>query len=139
MFDKIMIPVDLKHVDGMQKSLEAAARLAKQYDATLYYVTVAGRVPNRAAKTPEELAHRLDDFARQQGEKYDIRTDSRTMDSTDVAIELDDKLIQAQKEIGADLVVMASHIPGVADRLHLISSNAGELAQRLPVSVFILR
>ncbi|MFO8152091.1 universal stress protein [Thioalkalivibrio sp.] len=139
MFDKIMIPVDLKHIDGMQKSLEVTAGLAKQYDATVHYVTVAGRVPNRAARTPEELARHLADFARQQGEEYGIKTDSRTMDSTDVTIELDDKLVQAQKEIGADLVVMASHIPGVADRLHLISSNAGELAQRLPVSVFILR
>lgn len=139
MFEKIMIPVDLEHTDKLQNSLEIAARMAREYDATVYYVTVSGSLANRAARTPEEMARHLADFAREQGEKYGIRTDSKLMHSNDVAVELDDKLAQAQKELDANLVVMASHIPGVADRLHLISSNAGELARRLPVSVFVLR
>lgn len=139
MFKKIMIPVDLQHIEKLEKSLEIAAKLAKQWDATVHYVTVAGRVPNRAAKTPEELARNLEDFARDQGEKFGIQTDSKTMDSTDVVVELDDKLLEAEKEIGADLIIMASHIPGVPDKLHLISSNAGDIAKKADTSVFIVR
>jgi len=139
MFKRIMVPVDLQYVDRLQNSLEIAARLAREYNATVYYVTVAGSLANRAAKRPEELETKLQVFAREQGEMHGIATGSKMMRSTDIAVELDDRLVQAQRELDADLVVMASHIPGVADRLHLISSNAGELAKRLPVSVFILR
>lgn len=139
MFDKIMIPVDLQHIEKLERSLEIAATLAKQWDATVYYVTVAGRVPNRAAKSPEEHARNLEKFAAAQGEKYGILTSSLTKDSTDVAIELDKKLLEASEEIDADLIVTASHIPGVPDKLHLITSNSAELARKAKCSVFVLR
>ena len=139
MYQKIMVPVDLKYIEKLEKTLDLAADLAKLHGATVHYVTVAGRVPNRAARSPEELESNLEAFAREQGESRGISTSSKTMHSTDVTIELDDKLVQAQKDIGADLVVMASHIPGVSDRLHLISSNASDLARKIDCSIFIVR
>ncbi len=139
MFDKIMIPVDLQHVEKLERSLEIAATLAKEWNATVYYVTVAGRVPNRAAKSPEEHAKHLETFAAEQGEKFGISTASLTKDSTDVTIELEKKLLEAAEEIGADLIVTASHVPGISDKLHLIPSHSGELASKARCSVFVLR
>ena len=139
MFDKIMIPVDLQHIEKLGRSLEIAATLAKEWDATVHYVTVAGRVPNRAAKTPEEHARQLEKFAAEQGEKHGIRTSSLTKDSTDVTIELEKKLLEAADDIGADLIVTASHVPGISDKLHLIPSRSGELAGKAKCSVFVLR
>ncbi|QOC21751.1 universal stress protein [Wenzhouxiangella sp. AB-CW3] len=139
MFEKIMVPVDLQHVDKLERSLEIAATLAKKWHATLHFVTVAGRVPNRAAKTPEEHARNLAKFAEEQGEKHGVPTASLTKDSTDVTVELEKKLLEAADDIGADLIVTASHVPGVADKLHLIPSHSGELASKAKCSVFVLR
>ncbi len=139
MFDKIMIPVDLQHIEKLERSLDIVATLARQWDATVYYVTVAGRVPNRAAKSPEEHAKHLEQFAAEQGEKHGISTASLIKDSTDVTIELEKKLLEAADEIDADLIVTASHVPGISDKLHLIPSHSGELASKAKCSVFVLR
>ncbi len=139
MFDKIMIPVDLQHIEKLERSLDIVATLARQWDATVYYVTVAGRVPNRAAKSPEEHAKHLEQFAAEQGEKHGISTASLIKDSTDVTIELEKKLLEAADEIDADLIVTASNVPGISDKLHLIPSHSGELASKAKCSVFVLR
>jgi nucleotide-binding universal stress UspA family protein len=139
MFTKIMVPVDLEHADKLDKSLRAAADLARSYDAQVCFVAVSGKVPNRVAPTPEKFAAELDMFAREQGDRLGVETASLAKSSVDPAVELDDKLLEAIDETGADLVVMASHVPGVADKLHLISSNAAWIVKHADVSVFVVR
>jgi nucleotide-binding universal stress UspA family protein len=41
------------------------------------------------------------------------------------------------KRLGADLVVMASHVPTFTD--HLLASNAGALLSHTDASLFIVR
>jgi len=139
MYAKIMVPVDLQHTDKIEKSLQAAAELAKQWDAGICFVAVTGRVPNRVAKSPGEFEVELNLFAREHADKYGITTEAHVISSVDVAVELDDKLLLAIDEIGADLVVMASHVPDVPDRLHLMSSNAAYIVRHASVSVFVVR
>ncbi len=139
MFKKIMVPVDLEHLEKMERTRQLAVELARQYGAAVCYATVAGRVPNRAASSPEVLAEKLDSFASEEGQRHGIQTEAIVKPSTDVIIELDRKLLEACSECGADLVVMASHIPGVADRLHLISSNAADFVRKSKVSVLVVR
>ena len=57
----------------------------------------------------------------------------------DPAVELDNKLLDTIESTGADLVVMASHLPGLADKLHILRSNAGTIASKAKVSVFVVR
>ena len=57
--------------------------------------------------------------------------------SHDPAADLDHRLIAAGREIGADLIVMASHLPGLPE--HLFASNAGAVASHAKVSVFVVR
>lgn len=139
MFTKIMVPVDLEHADKMGKALRTAADLAQCYDAHLCFVAVSGKVPNRVAPSPEKFAAELNMFAREQGDRLGVETSSLAKSSVDPAVELDDKLLEAIEETDADLVVMASHVPGVADRLHLISSNAAWIVKHADVSVFVVR
>jgi nucleotide-binding universal stress UspA family protein len=78
-------------------------------------------------------------FAREQGERLDVETSGIVVFSNDVAVELDEKLLETADRIGADLIVMASHIPGVADHLHLIGSNAAYIVRHAKTSVFVVR
>jgi len=139
MYKKIMVPVDLQHVEKIDKSLSTAADLAQAWDATVCYVAVAGRVPNRVAPSPEKFEVEMNMFAREQGERFGIETEYRVVSSVDVPVELDDKLLGAIDEVGADLVVMASHVPDVPDKLHLMSSNAAWIVRHSEVSVFVVR
>jgi universal stress protein F len=139
LYDRIMVPVDLQHLDSMARALTTAVDVARRYGSSLWFVAVTGKVPNPAAPTPEEFSARLDEFAEQQRRVYGLEVHSRAVSSVDIAVELDHILLSLAEEIGADLIVMASHVPGVADRVHLIGSSAAHLVRHSHASVFVVR
>lgn len=137
MYKKVMIPVDLAHQSRLEKAMTTGADLAKHYGAELYVVGVTGTAPGAVAHTAEEYRHKLEEFASAQSQRLGIEISAHTEIARDPAAELDDVLKKAASEIGADLVVMASHVPGFTD--HFITSNAGYLATHTTISVFIVR
>jgi len=139
MYSKILVPVDLSHLDKMPKTLETSIDIAKHYNSTLCYVTVTNTTPGAAAHNPEELAEKLQEFAEEQGKSHGIKAQSKVIETPDTAVELDDRLLDVIKETGADLVVMASHPPGIGDRLHILHSNAARLVKYSDVSIFVVR
>ncbi len=50
MFKKIMVPVDLAHLDALEKSLTVAADLARHYKTALCYVSVTSSQPGVVSK-----------------------------------------------------------------------------------------
>lgn len=132
-----MVPVDLEHAERLEKALGTAADLAGHFGATACYVAVAASTPGRLAHTPEEFARKLDAFAKGQAAKHGHKATSKALISHDPAVELDHKLLEAARETGADLVVMASHIPGIVDAIW--PSHGGRLASHAGVSVFLVR
>lgn len=139
MYHKILVPVDLVHLDKLAKALNTAIDMARHYDATLYYVTVTNSTPSPAAHNTRELAEEMRVFAEEQGQQHGIKTEYRVIESPDTAVELDEDLLTAIEETGADLVVMASHPPGVADRLHILRSNGAKILRHSDVSMFVVR
>lgn len=139
MYQKILVPVDLAHTDDMSKALSMAIDIAKHYSSTLCYVAVTNTAPSAAAHNPKELALKLNAFAQEQGKLHGVATDSKVISTADTAVELDKRLLEAIEETGADLVIMASHPPGVGDRLHILHSNGANIVRHSNVSVFIVR
>ncbi|KPP98024.1 universal stress protein [Marinobacter sp. HL-58] len=139
MYSKILVPVDLAHTEKMSKALNTAIDMAKHYQATLCYVTVTNTTPSAAAHNPEELAEKLATFASEQGQAHDIDTESTVISTADTAVELEKKLLDVIKESGADLVIMASHPPGIGDKLHILHSNGANIVRHSDVSVFVVR
>lgn len=139
MYSKILVPVNLAHTEKMTKALDTAIDIAKHYQATLFYVTVTNTTPSDAAHNPEELAEKLAAFASEQGQPHGLETQSKVIKSADTAVELDKKLVEAIKDSGADLVVMASHSPGIGDKLHFIHSNGANIVKHSDISVFVVR
>lgn len=139
MYKAIMVPTDLEHSDKLYKSLETAIHLAQKYDANLCYVAVTPNTPTSVASNPAEFEQQLKTFADEQGATHGIKTSCKAIVSHDPAVDLDDKLLDAIDECGVDLVVMASHVPGLADKLHILHSNAGKIATNAKVSVFVVR
>lgn len=137
MYKTIMTPVDLEHEDQLERALAIATDLAKHYGATLYAVGVTVAAPGRIAHNPTEYAAKLDAFAKAQTALRGVDVKALAKVSHDPAVDLDDTLEKAAAEIGADLIVMASHVPGFAD--YIFASRAGYLASHSTLSVFVVR
>ncbi len=137
MYKTILIPVDLEHTETLEKALTTGADLAKHYHAELYAVGVTHAAPGAVAHNPREYGEKLEAFAADQTAKHGVDFKAKAMVSHDPAVDLDDRLKQAASEIGADLVVMGSHVPGFLD--HIFASRAGYLASHTSLSVFVVR
>jgi len=137
MFKSIMVPVDLVHADKLALALDTAVNLSKIYHAPITYVGVTSSAPGPLGHNPAEYDENLAHFVSEQARTHGIETHGRTVVSHDPAIDLDDALIKAAHDIGCDLIVMATHIPNVAD--HFWPSNGGRLATHADASVFLVR
>lgn len=132
-----MAPVDLAHQEKLGPALDCAADLAKHYGAPITYVGVTPTAPGAVARSPEEFGEKLEAFARAQAERHGVEASAHTAVAHDPATEIDDALQGAIKDTGADLVVMASHAPGVMD--HIWPSHGGAVAEHAQCSVMVVR
>lgn len=137
MFSKIMIPVDLRHDDKMEKALRVVADLATKCRAEAHVVGVTMSSPTDVAPTPAAFQERLSDLVASHSALLGGGMKAHTEISHDISIDLDATLERAAERLGADLIVMASHIPGWSE--HIFASNAGYLASHSKMSVFVVR
>lgn len=137
MFKSIMMPVDLGHLDTQKRALQCAADLAAKHGAGVCYVGATTGTPNALGHTPAEFEKVLATFASEQGTKHGLSASHKVMISHDPTTDIDDTLLKAVKQTGADLVVMATHKPGIGD--YIWPSNGGKLAAHADASVFLVR
>ncbi|MDH3666620.1 MAG: universal stress protein [Paracoccaceae bacterium] len=137
MYKKIMIPVDLAHVERLEKALATAADLSRHYGIPVCYVGVAPNTPGPLAHNPSEFAQKLEAFGAEQAAARGLEATTKAYASHDPTTDLDDTLLSAVEETGADLVVMASHIPDIVD--YVWPSNGGKIASHSDASVFVVR
>jgi len=137
MFKQIMVAVDLAHVDQLSKALTVAADMSKYYGAPLCYVGVANAEPGAVAHNPAEFEQKLNAFAEAQGSQHGVETKAHAYTGHDITTDVDDVLLKAVKDVGADLVVMASHIPTLMD--YVWPSNGGKIAAHSKAAVFVVR
>ena len=137
MFRKIMVPVDLAHCEKLRAAIDVAAQLARSYGAEVCYVGATTSAPSAVAHNPEEYGQKLEAFAQEQAAAHGETASSHVIISHDPTADLDHDLEKAVTDIGADLVVMATHLPKLADMLW--PSNGGRLATHTEASVFLVR
>ena len=137
MYTKIMVPVDLAHAERLAKALATAADLAGHYRVPVCYVGVTAATPGPLSHNIEEYRRRLATFAGEQAEAHGLRAAAHAVSTHDPTADLRTALLRAVEETGSDLVVMASHLPGLPD--HFFASNAGTVASHASVSVFVVR
>jgi len=137
MYRKIAVPVDLEHIGRADKALGVVADLAKHWGSPVEFIGVTGTEPGPVAHNPEEFAQKLDAFAADFANSHGANASATAVTVHDITVDLDKNLIKAIGEAEADLVVMASHKPGLLD--HVFAGNAGTLAAELGTSVFVVR
>ncbi len=137
MFKKILVPVDLGHLETLSRALSVAADLAKSNDAEIVYASVYGNLSKTGLPQPEDHADALEAFAEREAKAQGISASALPIFSHDPAAETSSALVSAAGDINADAIVMASHVPGWVE--HIFHSNAGYVACHSSASVFVVR
>ena len=89
------------------------------------------------ARTPQEYELKLRAFAHEHAPDSGHEPTARVYNSHDPSVDLDDILVKAIDDVGADLVVMATHLP---THLDAIMPSAGDkIAKHTEASVFLVR
>ena len=137
MFQRILAPVDLLHLSKLDRALKVTAEEAKHYDIPVTFVSVTSSAPGEVAHNPAEFRSKLEAFAETQAEISGIEATALAVISHDPTTDVDDALLDAVRKTGADLVIMASHKPGLAE--YFWPSNGGKIASHSNASVFVVR
>ncbi|MFY1706195.1 universal stress protein [Tritonibacter scottomollicae] len=137
MFQKIVVPVDLAHEAALQKTLQVAAGMAKTHAAQLCYVGVASASPSAVARTPEEYKDKLEKFAADQAAQHGVQATSHAIMTHDPATDLNKALEKSISDLGADLVVMETHMPNISD--YVWAGHGAHVAAHSSVSVLLVR
>lgn len=133
MFRHIIAPVDLDHLDALDRALEVTFDAARHYAARVTLVSATSPGP----AIPEAFARDLKALADARAERHGVSVDALPVVVKDPETGLDDVLLDAVADSGADLVIMASHRPGLAD--YFWPSNGGKVAAHAGISVMLVR
>lgn len=137
MFKKIMVPVDLVHMESNEKAISIAIDISNIYEASIVLVGITGEAPGPVARTPKEYTEKLQVIAAALAAKVGHGVAAHAIVSHDPAVEIDKLLAEAVTDLGADLVVVASHVPtflSILDHAH-----GSRLASHTTASVFVVR
>ena len=137
MYRRIGIPVDLGHTDALEKAIETAAALAQTFGAALDLVAVTSPSPSAVARDPHAFGEKLAAYAEDCSARHGVAFTAHARVCDDPTVELERTLSDAFHELGADLLVVASHVPGL--REYVFASHGGWLASHTDLSVFIVR
>ena len=138
MFKSVFVPLDLEEPSSWSKALPVGADMAKMSDASLTLGTIISNwdASREAQWSPEGLSRMIGDAERQLRkvavefniERFDVRAASGAIGSG---------ILGLAEQSEADLVVLASHRPGLKD--YLIGANALHVVRHARCSVFVVR
>ena len=141
MYKDILLPVDREHAASWQKALPVAVEYCKAFGARLHVMTVVPGlgVGDVSSFLPMGFEQKLLDQAGQWMHAF-----ARDNVPSGIAVQhivghgkIHREILRVAAGIGADLIIMASHRPELAD--HLIGSNAVQVVQHAKCSVLVVR
>ena len=136
MYQKIIIPIDLSHVEKAPQMVAAAKKLAGE-DAKIWLVHAVEGLPGyAAAHVPGGVLETSRVSAREQLEKLADEL------CAGAAVEVRDGkaatvVLDVAEENGADAIVIASHRPDLSD--YLLGSTAARVVRHAQCTVVVLR
>ena len=141
MYKNILLPLDLNHESSWHKALPVALELCGSFGAKLHVMNVvpdfgsayvagffpAGFEQKALDQTQAALAKFVDGNVPDGVEVQQIVANGTVYE----------EVLTKAGEIGADLIVMASHRPELQD--YLLGPNAARVVRHAPISVMVVR
>jgi len=136
MFNTILLPVDLAHLDEGQKTLDLALSLMGE-NTEIILLYVIEEIPNWTdIDLPADFMEKSIQSAREALQSLAAVTDK------DIKIEIRSghaysTILKDAEAVNADLIIMASHKPGLKE--YFLGSNASKVVSHANCSVLVLR
>jgi len=139
MIKTILVPVDLAKTESGAAALDLACDMAEKYGSKLVLLHVVEEVPafiqaqlppGAHAKVLEDAKARLTAFAAEQGLSGNAEVLTREGNPAT-------EILEFASEAGTDMIVIASHDPGVAD--YFLGSVAARVVRHAHCSVLVVR
>lgn len=140
MYQRILLPVDLGHPESVQKAVPVAARLAETFGASLHVMTV---VPDYGMSIVGQFfpkPHEGEMLAEAQKLLHaftEKHLPGRKVQHVIAHGSVYQEILHMAEEIGIDLIVLASHRPGLED--YLLGPNAARVVRHGRCSVLVVR
>ncbi len=139
MFKNILVPIDLEHADKSKAMIEMARQLVDQSGGQMTLINVVPQMPPFVeVEFPSSLHEQLLESARVGLEK--IAAEQKLPSSTTTKIAYGSpgtEIVKTAAEDEADLIIIASHQPGMSD--YLLGSVAGRVVRHAHCTVMVLR
>lgn len=141
MYKKILVPIDVDEPSSWDKALPVAVEYAQIFGARLHAVTVLPAFGSGVVGSYFPA-----DFAEKAGAAAHKRLETLMRDRVPSNITVTchvaqgtvyEEILSLAGEIGADLIVMASHRPELRD--YLIGPNAARVVRHADISVLVVR
>jgi len=141
MYSSILFPVDLEHERSWKDAHEVVRKLAHAFGAKVHVLTVVADVRGTMAaqflpdnfeeKVVKEAKQRLTAFIREH------LADVAEIDGYVATGRPYKEIVANAERLGCDLIIIASHKPGVLD--HLIGPNADKVIRHTKLSVMVVK
>ena len=140
MFKNIIVAIDLEHHTAPDRLLQAAGDIARTYNAGLHLLHVIGAAPAIVSQYLERGYEKL--ASAKVEERLEALAAGLDIGAGKIACtvrfgEIYQEILGLADKIPADLIILDSHKPGVAD--YLLGSNASRVVRHATCSVFVLR
>ena len=138
MYSRILVAVDLDQPGSWARALPSAAALARCFSAGLTLCSVVRDVEAAVEAQWSAIGYR------EMLDMTKVRLEELAAGAGDMAVDVEvgtgticGGILDVARRVGADLIVLASHVPGVAD--HVWAGNAARVARRAECSVLVVR
>lgn len=136
MYNTILVPIDRLHLTEGKSIVDVALERASE-NTRIVLLNVVEEVPSWAAlQIPDEIINNnlresraeLESIARASGRKIEVEVRNGHAHNT---------ILDVAEEIGADLIIIASHRPGLQD--YFLGSTAARVVRHAKCSVLVVR
>ncbi len=136
MFNTILVPVDIGHADNINNIIKIAAKNAND-GARIILLYIVEEIPKWVAvELPDSIQIKSFQSAKEQLDAI--------ASASDVSVEADVRvghpyqtILDTSKDLNAELIVIASHKPGLQD--YLLGSTAAKVVRHAMCSVLVVR
>jgi len=141
MFKEILLPVDLGNLQTQKKAVDAAVELAKTFGCRLHVMTIVPDFGESFVSSffPVDFQEKAVGAANEQLHAFVRERVPEGIPVQHIVAHgsIHGEIVEYAKKVGADLIVMASHRPELAD--HLISPNAAQVERHTECSILVVR
>ena len=136
MFKTILVPVDIGHADNINQIISIATKNGDG-KARVILLNVVEDIPKWvAAELPDGFQAKSLEESKQQLDAIAAASEYKT----EVEVRIGhpyQTILETVKKVGADLIVIASHKPGLQD--YLLGSTAAKVVRHANCSVLVVR